>query len=535
MPGGHIRASTIRSGAGGHAHERFDVAAKLYPCHVLLFGAAACPTATAPRRLLAEAKAAAVWSVRLDDRHADGGERARIITVPARYAQGVQYVRVQLEDNDAARLAREAAGLGKHAALSFAELELFATRASSLEGFDGGRVVAARPVTAPYQPEDALTELFSPTPMAGEWTLTVSDAAAYTYARHADGRVDETHGRGVVGDWVLLLTDQSGYTVAHYMDVSATVETLPRYGEVHVAEGDDKYGRPAASTTPWPAAGWAQFYESATEYVPLPTRHGFHRLLAECYGVDTTGLRGVAETRHYRYCWKRRRRRPAPTRQGRGGAAAAAVAGGAGLGDAPVGAGAAGAVAAPNLLRGARVLEYHPAADFLGVDSFTYSIRVGNRWGRAATDRDVTHAHAHTDALAGAATTRNNDAGGVGGAANAELIKGMRADYLDAARASPAALSAEYPTVTARAAVSVHVRDRRPHRRARRDGPAGRREQARGGHLRVRADRGVFGDGRLRGRADVTCASAAAVGFVPLCASCGAAAHRVHAGSESRA
>ena len=83
VPGGHIRASTIRSGAGGTtAHERFDVAAKLYPCHVLLFGAGGVPdgdgTAFAS---LADAKAAAVWSVRLDDRHADGGERARIITV----------------------------------------------------------------------------------------------------------------------------------------------------------------------------------------------------------------------------------------------------------------------------------------------------------------------------------------------------------------------------------------------------------------------------------------------------------------------
>jgi len=44
----------------------------------------------------------------------------------------------------------------------------------------------------------------------------------------------EYSGVGQVADWVLLLTDEAGAVTAHYMDITATVTSLPKYGTLRV-------------------------------------------------------------------------------------------------------------------------------------------------------------------------------------------------------------------------------------------------------------------------------------------------------------
>lgn len=135
------------------------------------------------------------------------------------------------------------------AALSVAEVQVFANRSNTVSGFRGGGTVAARPWTAPYQADASLSNRFADVPVGGRWTLEVVDRSRLdwfteqtikvaqgnasvpaTDRRGGNPGATEKHGPGQLADWVLLLTDEAGVVTAHYMDIVATVTALPKYG-----------------------------------------------------------------------------------------------------------------------------------------------------------------------------------------------------------------------------------------------------------------------------------------------------------------
>ena len=96
-----------------------------------------------------------------------------------------------------------------------------------------------------------MSSYFMETLVAGRWLLTVKDTSKHTWYREQTIRtaVGETQmpsqdrsgvpndveesGPGQLADWVLLLTDEAGVVTAHYMDITATVTHLPKYGHLY--------------------------------------------------------------------------------------------------------------------------------------------------------------------------------------------------------------------------------------------------------------------------------------------------------------
>ena len=132
-----------------------------------------------------------------------------------------------------------------------AEVQVFANRSHTIDSFTGGGVVAARPWTAPYQASVSMSSNFVETLVAGRWLLTVKDTSKHKWYREqtiqtAVGETQmpsqdrsgvpndvEASGPGQLADWVLLLTDEAGVVTAHYMDISATITHLPKYGHLY--------------------------------------------------------------------------------------------------------------------------------------------------------------------------------------------------------------------------------------------------------------------------------------------------------------
>ena len=176
----------------------------------------------------------------------------------------------------------------------------------------------------------------------------------------------ERHGPGQLADWVLLLTDEAGVVTAHYMDIVATVTSLPKYGTLaadarSLGSGNsyDEWGvgRSDATALAWRQGDGrhAQFFDagegSARRIDPTPTGQ---RPLGPCYGLDTSNLNGVASgVDGYRHCKEN---------YGVGNAAVAPLRRN------------SGDVATLKRLRRHRVVYYHPFKDYVGIDAFEYAV-----------------------------------------------------------------------------------------------------------------------------------------------------------------
>ena len=165
-----------------------DFSGALYPCWVMLFDEASLDEDSEAPRDLAGALGKAAFSVLVQ-----GGADEREATVdvdPARFRGGgpngrIVALRVQLADDTAG------------AALSLAEVQVFANRSHTVAGFQGGGTVAARPWTAPYQADASLSPRFSDVPAAGRWTLEIRDHAQLHWYRWPRRILQTTRLRGV--------------------------------------------------------------------------------------------------------------------------------------------------------------------------------------------------------------------------------------------------------------------------------------------------------------------------------------------------
>lgn len=151
------------------------------------------------------------------------------------------------------------------------------------------------PVTQPFQPVQRVSELFKDVLVDGVWRLIVRDKRLYN-GTFENGKLRESHGVGKLSEWVLLITDQANFMHAYYMDLTATIVSMPKYGELY-------------KETPSPSSRWAQFYGSIGQALqqPLTGRSTYEggalvyddiemkrtysqrRRIAPCYGVDVTG------------------------------------------------------------------------------------------------------------------------------------------------------------------------------------------------------------------------------------------------------
>ena len=209
---------------------------------------------------------------------------------------------------------------------------------------------------------------------ARRWTLTIGDGAPFAWehgGRNRDGSPGpaEASGPGQVADWVLLLTDEAGVVTAYYMDVTATVTSLPKYGTLSadarsLGSGNawDAWSASAATATGF---AWrdgsgrdAALYDAGYES-RMPLDVASFRPMGQCYGLDTSTYNGVASgTDGYRHC-----------------------AANFGVGNAAVGRyrRQTGDAAVARRLRRHRVVYYHPNKGYAGVDAFEFTVRVGTR------------------------------------------------------------------------------------------------------------------------------------------------------------
>jgi len=312
---------------------------------------------------LEDALEASVWST-----YVESAERT--VTLIADKGVVGQYVRVQRADDQY---------------LAVAEVQVYESRARTVANYEGGYNVPAMPISQPFQPANRLTDLFRELQSDGIWTLTVRDSTEYS-GEYSNGKLSERNGFGKLSEWVLLVTDQSNFVSAYYMDLSATVVSLPKYGTLFVEESS-------------PSGRWSQFYGSRGDTVQqanpgetfaklnLPNRRegtrafisnavetnwGRRRRVGPCYGTDTTGLNGVERTgpdspssTNYRYCRY-------------AGVGAGGSSRNYGVGTVLGRMWTSGEIANTNFLRRERIVYYKPHTGYLGIDSFTYHMTLGS-------------------------------------------------------------------------------------------------------------------------------------------------------------
>ena len=223
--------------------------------------------------------------------------------------------------------------------LSLAEVEVYSVAIASLNFYSQGSPVKAVPVTSPYQPVAGFGQAFGNLLYSGRWTLEV--------LQDTKPSVSTVYGwsgaEGTLSEWVLLITDLAGVLTVYYQDLAASITSLPKYGTLSktVAYTSSEYGV------------WRDYFEvqAGGQLVPSPDTL---RRLGVCYGVDTTGMNGVASPiGEFRYC---------PQSFG-----VPPTLGTNDLGDIPL----------PNFIRAERLVLYQPALNYLGPDYFTYVIYDG--------------------------------------------------------------------------------------------------------------------------------------------------------------
>ncbi|CAM9279635.1 unnamed protein product [Chrysoparadoxa australica] len=122
--------------------------------------------------------------------------------------------------------------------LSFAELQVYEMQFRTMQDYGGMSPIPAKAEWEPIQSSRSLTEAFQGADKAGTWVLQLTDATARSLQEHASRGVNRyAGGNGGVSSWTLIITDYFGQAQRYMMGVYATIETLPKYGSLHVAQG----------------------------------------------------------------------------------------------------------------------------------------------------------------------------------------------------------------------------------------------------------------------------------------------------------
>jgi hypothetical protein len=174
-----------------------------------------------------------------------------------------------------------------------------------------------------------------------------------------------------------LLTDEAGVVTTHYMDITATVTSLPKYGRLYadarsLGSGNAwdliSVGRARATERSWRSSdGRHAQLHSAPRFDAELLERTFtgNRPLGQCYGLDTSTYNGVASgVEGYRHCKEN---------YGVGNSAVAYRRRN------------SGDDAQKKRLRRHKVVYYHPLKDYEGVDAFDYTVRLGSYESKIAT------------------------------------------------------------------------------------------------------------------------------------------------------
>ncbi len=231
--------------------------------------------------------------------------------------------------------------------LSLAEMEVYPQRLNLLQSYAEGSPVISNPLL-PFQPVVPFRSAFQYTPVDGLWYLSMLLNSSLSQPLPA--------GKGAVGEIVLLVTDFAGLVHPYYQEISAAVTSLPRFGSIFVSQTGTH-----EQFLSYPDAllpNWAQLL------IAQPART---RYLGRCYVSSTNNTRLVDGYT------VRDVLQPVQSRSedmvgrcldtfGQGPQLSQSA-----MGDEPT----------LTLLRQQRVVYYLPHPDFIGEDSFGYSVYAG--------------------------------------------------------------------------------------------------------------------------------------------------------------
>jgi hypothetical protein len=336
---------------------------------------------------LEEAKAAAMWK-----RHITANDyhqwRENHFTLPEGGIQG-RYVRYQLE------------GSGY---LSLAEVQVYEARRPTLSGYKGGSPITATyyPGGTTYCPEQNLDEAFRGLSAEGMWNLHITDERARESLYEGTSEpTQKVHGQGAVSDWILHITDVHGETRDYYMDMTAKIETMPKYGNLFIGIDDaefehldrDRNGElDRAEGTKYLnhyVRGYGQMDKASRRSildifmldlqlyggVRLQEEEGLQRYLSPCYGrvSDTYSLWRYSGQNH-----------PLP-----GGLLSSSCVRQFGVGNS-LSSSSEGSIAVKHQIRHGRSIRYVPVQGYTGKDSFSYQMQMGPEESSVRGDIDVT-------------------------------------------------------------------------------------------------------------------------------------------------
>jgi hypothetical protein len=169
-----------------------------------------------------------------------------------------------------------------------------------------------------YSSEESLTENFGGIRARGIWILSIRDMVQRRVVNTQDSRPSYgVHGRGAIDDWTLTITDTNGTKRIYHMDISAVVKTLPTYGRLFIYNEE------------WKARG---------REIGFVKGQGQH--LGQCYGN--------CKDKHY----------------GVGNRLSTLI---------------AGSMADINVIPKNRLVVYAPNRDYLGQDTFSYTVYIGSQ------------------------------------------------------------------------------------------------------------------------------------------------------------
>ncbi|CAM9190144.1 unnamed protein product [Choristocarpus tenellus] len=119
--------------------------------------------------------------------------------------------------------------------LSLSEVQLYELQFPTLSMHSGMSPIPSQNEWNPIQAEESLTAAFSGTVSRGQWVLRLRDTV-----------LKESHEEGGVAGWELAITDIFGNVARHTYSSVATIEALPKYGQLFSGNNGDTFEISAA-------------------------------------------------------------------------------------------------------------------------------------------------------------------------------------------------------------------------------------------------------------------------------------------------
>jgi len=285
-----------------------------------------------------------------------------------------------------------------------AEVQIYEARRPTLAEYQGGSPITATfyPGGATYCPEQSLDEAFRGMSSEGEWNLHITDDFTGESLNEATSEpTRKIHGQGAISDWTLHVTDTQGEVRDYFVDMIATIETMPKYGNLFIGLDEAEFehldrDRNGELDT---AEGtkYLQHYVRGYRQMDDPTRRsildtflldlqmfggvrlqeaeGLQRYLSPCYGrvTDTYSLWRYSGQNH-----------PLP-----GGLLSSTCHKQFGVGN-RLSSSEEGSIAVKHHIRHGRSVRYVPVQGYTGHDSFSFQMQMGPKSSSVRGNVDIT-------------------------------------------------------------------------------------------------------------------------------------------------